>query len=174
VIRVRVLPLRPDGFGSGQRENAYKLDWLSCCGLSEAQASRPQALSWWRFQHRPGDRDIHDPGLWGGIMASDRAQALRAHNSDRLHACLRRFEPTESIGLVDYPQPPGPRRLADPITSTHRRSIACATGCAIDKWSAGNTHPADHARWCVNLQWPEEDIDDTNQVDQPRSTAAVL
>ena len=167
---VRVLNLYvPNGSSLSSDKYPYKLAWLGCLRrYLEAQEEQADPLCMvGDFNIGPEARDLHDPErLTGGIMASEAERsALREVLGERLVDAFRLFEQEAGHwSWWDYRTGAWENDRGWRIDHIYlsEELAGCATGCVIDRGPRGNVQPSDHAPVVVNLAWPPDDEEESD------------
>ena len=171
---IRVVNLYvPNGSAVGSDKYTYKIEWLACLKryLNE-QAKRDEPLCvLGDFNIALEDRDIHNPKrLVGGIMASQaERECLKDLLGERLQDVFRLFEPdSDHWSWWDYRSGAWDRDRGWRIDHIYlcNELIRQANSCEIHKKMRGNIQPSDHAPVVVDLNWPPELEEDTEELFQ--------
>jgi hypothetical protein len=117
----------PNGQAVGSDKYDYKLRWLDALAVWLGGTGQiPEAGALRRLQHRPDDRDVHDPQAWAGqILCSDPERAPSSASSPRperqLPAVRAAGKDLLVVGLPDARLPEEPRPAHRPCAAFSRR-----------------------------------------------------
>jgi exodeoxyribonuclease-3 len=142
----------PNGQSVGSEKYEYKLGWLSAFHewIQREAAVHPQLAVVGDYNIAPGDRDVHDPAAWEGLVhVSEKERAALTRLLDiGLTDAYRLFEqPEKSFSWWDY------RGLGFRLNKGLRIDhillspalVARCSACVIDRAPRKLEQPSDHA-----------------------------
>ncbi len=171
---IRVVNLYvPNGSSLDSDKYIYKIKWLKCLErYLQAQGQRKEEplCILGDFNIALEDKDIHNPKrLSGGIMASqDERNALNQILEGKLQDVFRLFEQeTNHWSWWDYRSGAWNRDKGWRIDHIYlcEELISNAKSCVIDKEVRGKTQPSDHAPVVVDINWPPQEEDLKEELD---------
>ena len=164
---IRVVNLYvPNGSELGSDKYQYKITWLNCLKryLEEPKSRNEPLCILGDFNIALEDKDIHNPSkLSGGIMASKlERNSLQDALGRELQDVFRLFEQdTNHWSWWNYRSGAWQKDLGWRIDHIYlsEELIKNAKSCLIDKRIRGNHQPSDHAPVVVEIVWPEENTE---------------